>query len=202
MPAFTLGVDLDNVCGNYTDAFGAVVSAELDVDRDTLPLQTSWDYPECWSMIRDEDHFQELHRIGVVKHRMFKTMQEIPGASDALWRLSDAGVHITIVTHRLCVNWDHDVAINDTVTWLNTPRPDGRPRIPFRSLCFEKDKTGVAFDLLVDDAPHNVRAARENRTDAIVFDQPYNRHVPGARAHSWADVEAFVSSRMAERALF
>lgn len=199
---FVLGVDLDGVCGDYTRAFGTVVAAESGVTFDELGPQTSWEFAECWGgHVRDGDHFRELHKRAVLEHRIFSDMPEIDGASDALWELSDAGVHIRIITHRLCVNWGHDVAAADTVAWLQRTRPDGRPLIPYRDLCFMSDKTDVGCDLLVDDAPHNVLGARRNRIDAIVFDAPYNQAVPGARARNWREVVAYVKGRVAERQL-
>ena len=39
--------------------------------------------------------------------------------AESLWRLSDAGVWIRIITHRLYVNWGHAVAVADTVAWLD-----------------------------------------------------------------------------------
>lgn len=199
---FVLGVDLDGVCGDYSAAFAEVVAAEGGVTPDSLGPQTSWEFAECWApTVRDVAHFRELHKLAVLERRIFATMGEIDGASDALWELSDAGVHIRIVTHRLCVNWGHDIAVADTVAWLQQPRCDGRPRIPYRDLCFMSDKTDVGCDLLVDDAPHNVLGARRNRIDAIVFDTPYNQMVPGARARSWSEVVDYVTRRVAEREL-
>lgn len=200
---FVLGVDLDGVCGNYTAAFRNVVAAETGCDPEVLRDQTSWEFAECWSAaIRDRDHYLELHKRAVLEHRIFATMPEIPGASDSLWRLSDAGVHIRVITHRLCVNWGHDIAVTDTVAWLQAPRPDGRPRIPYRDLCFTGAKTEVDCDMLVDDSPSNVLKARSARTSAVVFDSPYNQFVPGARAHTWDEVEALVTTARSERALF
>ena len=43
MSDFVLGVDLDGVCGDYTAAFKAVVSAERGIDPATLTDDVSWD---------------------------------------------------------------------------------------------------------------------------------------------------------------
>jgi 5'(3')-deoxyribonucleotidase len=132
-----------------------------------------------------------IHKRAVLEHRMFRTMPMIAGAAEALWRLSDAGVWIRLITHRLYTNWGHAVAVGDTVAWLDDHG------VPYRDLCFLGDKPQVDADAYVDDAPHNIEALRRAGADAVVFDQPYNRDVPGPRVLGWADAEQWVLARMA-----
>lgn len=186
---FVLGVDLDGVCGDHTAAFRSVVAAERGMDPSELPEQTSWNYHE-WGL--DDDEFELLHRRAVLEHRIFRTMPVIEGCAAALWRLSDAGVWIRLITHRLYANWGHAVAAADTVAWL-----DGAG-IPYRDLCFLGQKPQVEADAYVDDAPHNVEALREAGATVIVYDQPYNRHVSGPRARSWDQVEELVLAQMSD----
>ena len=186
---FILGVDLDGVCGDYTTAFRAVVAAELDVDPEGLSDARSWDFAE-WG-IEGPDEFDRLHRLAVLEHRMFRHMPAMAGVADSLWRLSDAGVWIRIITHRLCVNWGHAVAVADTVAWLD------EMGIPYRDICFLGAKPEVEADCYVDDAAHNVVALREAGNQVIVFDAPYNREVDGPRAHSWPEVEDLVMAQVA-----
>jgi 5'(3')-deoxyribonucleotidase len=188
--SFVLGVDLDGVCGDHTEAFRRVVAAELRVDPATLGPQTRWDYAD-WGL--DEEAFLGLHRRAVLEHRMFRTMPVIAGTADTLWRLSDAGVWIRIITHRLYANWGHAVAVADTVAWLD------EAGIPYRDLCFLGRKPQVEADLYVDDAPHNVLELRSAGTDVVVFDQPYNRDLAGPRARSWSEVEHLVRQAMVAR---
>src|ERR1035438_1865565 len=130
---FVLGVDLDGVCADYDSVFRQVVAREIGVDPASIGEQTTWNFADSGWPIRDLEHFQELHRLGVTAHRMFSTAPAIPGASDALWRLSDAGVYIRLITHRLYVSWDHAEVISDTVRWLQQPREDnGKPLISYR----------------------------------------------------------------------
>ena len=170
---YVLGVDLDGVCGDYTDAFRTVVAEELGCGLDDLPLERSWDFTE-WGL--DSEEFERLHHHAVTKRRILRWMPVIDSAADTLWRLSDAGVWIRIITHRLYVNWSHATAISDTVEWLD------RVRIPYRDICFMGDKPEVGADLYIDDGPHNIEALRDTGNRVIIFDTPYNRHVVGTRA--------------------
>jgi len=188
---FVLGVDLDGVCADYTSAFRTVVASEWGVPEDSLTDEVSWDFVE-WGL--DRDAFLSLHRTSIQEHRMFRDMPAIPGASDALWRLSDAGVWLRIITHRLVTNWGHQTIVSDTVEWLDTKR------IPYRDLCFLGRKPEAQADAYVEDAPHNIEALRASGNTVIVFDQPYNRSLPGPRARDWDEVEELVADLVAQRA--
>lgn len=185
------GVDLDGVCGDFSAAFAAVVAEDRGVPVDELPPRQHWDFSE-WG-IRDEEHFRTLHRRAVLEHRVFRTMPAIEGCAAALWRLSDAGVWIRLITHRLYVNWGHQEVVADTVGWLD------EHGIPYRDLCFLGQKPQVEADIYVDDAPHNVEGLREAGNDVITFAQPYNAHLAGPRAGTWEEVESIVLARLVER---
>jgi 5'-nucleotidase len=189
-PWFIFGVDLDGVCGDHTAAFRRVVAAERGIDPGSLPDQTTWSFQE-WDI--DDVSFLDLHRKGVLEHRMFRDMPVVEGCADALWRLSDAGVWIRLITHRLYTNWGHAVAVGDTVAWLDASG------IPYRDLCFLGNKPQVEAHVYLDDAPHNVAALRAAGNEVIVFDQPYNQHLEGPRARDWDAVERLVLESMVAR---
>jgi 5'-nucleotidase len=185
---FILGVDLDGVCGDYAAALRAVVAERKGLDPEELPPQQSWNFRE-WGLTPEE--FNYFHQAAVLEHGIFRTMPVMEGAADALWRLSDAGVWIRIITHRLYLNWGHAAAVADTVAWLDDVG------IPYRDLCFLGTKPQVEAGCYVEDAPHNVAALRASGAYVIVFDQPYNQALEGPRAASWAEVETLVSERVA-----
>lgn len=187
---FVLGVDLDGVCGDHGEAFRRAVAADRGIDPGELVAQRTWDFAE-WGL--DRDGFVDAHRRAVTEARMFRTMPVIPGAAEALWRLSDAGVWIRLITHRLYTNFGHAVAVADTVAWLD------EHAIPYRDLCFLGDKPQVEADAYIDDAPHNIEALRASGAEALVFDQPYNAEVPGPRAAGWAEAEQWVLDVMVAR---
>lgn len=186
---FILGVDLDGVCGDYTAAFRQVVAEDRGIDPASLPEERSWDFGE-WGVDTPEE-FDRLHRLAVLDKHMFRTMPPLPGVAESLWRLSDAGVWIRIITHRLCVNWGHAVAVADTVAWLDDTG------IPYRDICFLGAKPEVEAHCYVDDAAHNILELRAAGNHVIVFDAPYNHDVEGPRAHSWREVENLVADRIA-----
>jgi 5'(3')-deoxyribonucleotidase len=187
---FVLGVDLDGVCGDHATAFREVVALERGVDPLTLPAQETWNFHE-WGLT--DESFDELHRRAILEHRMFRSMPAVDGVADALWRLSDAGVWIRLITHRLYTNWGHAVAVADTVAWLDDVG------IPYRDLCFLGQKPEVEADAYVDDAPHNVLELRRAGNPVIVFDQPYNRDLDGMRAETWPEVEVLVTRLRLDR---
>ena len=170
---FILGVDLDGVVANHTVRFREIMAELRGVDPETMPLDRSWDFHE-WGLGPDE--YSHYHRIAVMEHDMFRTMPAIEGAADALWRLSDAGVWIRIITHRLYVHWGHEKAVADTAAWLDVHR------IPYRDLCFLGAKPQVEADAYIDDAVHNIVQLREAGNTVIAFSQPYNRDLEGLRA--------------------
>ena len=181
---FVLGVDLDGVVADHTGRFREIVAERRGVDPETLPLERSWDFHE-WGFAFDE--YERLHKLAVTEYDMILTMPVIEGAADALWRLSDAGIWIRIITHRLYVNWAHERAVGDTAAWLD------QHKIPYRDLCFLGAKPEVQADAYIDDAPHNIEALRALGNTVIVFEQPYNRHIEaGPRATNWTEVESIV----------
>jgi len=191
MPAtdpIVLGVDLDGVCADYEGAFRASVARQLSRDTASLPPQTVMDAYSQWGL--SFDAFEQAHRRAVLEDRMFRHMQPLPGVSEALWELSDLGVWIRIITHRLIFNWAHETSAADTAAWLD------QHKIPYRDLCFIGDKPNVGADIYVDDSPGNIISLRDAGKTAIVFDQPYNRDLPAPRATSWADVVATVRAEL------
>lgn len=187
---FVLGVDLDGVVADYEGGFRAACQAATGFDVSRFPTATSWSFVESGWPFADEDEFFAAHRAAV-NGGLFRDLQVLDGASEALWALSDAGVRIRIITHRLVVNFSHATAVSDTVSWLD------RNRIPFRDICFVRDKAEVGADLYLDDSPKNVEALRQSGGDGVaaVYDQPYNRHVEGLRVCGWNDVLDLVRER-------
>ena len=184
---FTLGLDLDGVCADYLSEFRYHAARSLGVDLSSLPEPRTWGFADA-GWFTDEAQFLAVH-ADAVRDGLFRSVQPFPGVAEALWRLSDAGVHIRVITHRLLVNREHGVAGTDTIAWLD------RHNIPFRDLCFVGRKAQVDADVYIDDAPHNVAALREAGRDVIVFDAPYNTDLAGPRARDWVEAEKLILER-------
>lgn len=186
---FTLGVDLDGVVADYENRMRQITSAIKGVPHDSIPVATSWSFVESGWPFESEEDFYTTHCQAVLDYDLYRTMAPMPGASEALWRMSDAGVRIRIVTHRLVTNFIHGRVVKDTVDWLD------EHKVPYRDICFVRDKADIfGCDLYIDDAPMNINAIRNRHGQeaATVFDQPYNRDLPGPRVSNWNDVITLV----------
>ena len=186
MPRFVFGVDIDGVLADHSAGFAEFIASQQGIETDEMPPRQTYDFAE-WGVTRAD--FEDLHRTAVMEHHLLTRMPMIDGASDVLWRLSDIGVWVRLITHRLYVNWGHAVTVSDTVEWLDDHK------IPYRDICFLGDKPEVGADCYIDDAPHNVHALRAGGSDVIVFDQPYNRGLEAPRAMNWQEVEEMIMTR-------
>jgi 5'(3')-deoxyribonucleotidase len=182
--SLVLGVDLDAVCADYEGAFRTSVARQFERDETELTPQTVMDAYSEWGLTFEE--FEQAHLRAVLEDRMFREMEPLPGVSEALWRLSDEGVWIRIITHRLIFNGAHEVSAADTAWWLD------HHDIPYRDLCFIGAKPDVGADLYVDDSPTNIINLRASGRTVLAFDQPYNRDLADPRVRDWSEVVTYV----------
>lgn len=114
-----------------------------------------------------------------------------PMAVPVLRRWADQGHHVSIVTAR------HPSAEEATRQFL---RHNGVPHHELRMHVAVK----AGWDVLVDDAPHNVLAAAAQGGQALLMDHPYNRDVAAdgnpLRVHDWLDVRDAVDALAGGRA--
>ncbi|MGA8016733.1 MAG: 5'-nucleotidase [Candidatus Dormiibacterota bacterium] len=186
---FVLGVDLDGVCADYYPFMRTVVAEWLGRDPESLPPDVGWEMAE-WGV--EPGEFHKMHRFAVVQRNLFQEMGMIPGAGPALRRLSNLGVRIRIITHRLIIEHFHQIAVSQTVEWLD------RHAIPYWDLCFMGEKGAVNADLYIEDSPHNVEALLRDSRDVIVFTHFANQHLdvpPDRRAHNWVEAERLIGER-------
>ena len=183
---FVLGVDLDGVVADYLAGFTEYLTQRGRLTPEAAVERSRYDFSE-WGLTHDD--YESLHAEAVVQHRLLARLPAIEGGAEALWRLSDAGVWIRVITHRLYVNWGHAEAVGDTVLWLD------EHSIPYRDICFLGNKPDVGADCYIDDAPHNVHALRAGGSDVIVFAQSYNTDLADPRARTWAEVYDMVMER-------
>jgi 5'(3')-deoxyribonucleotidase len=171
-----IGIDLDGVCYPFVDEFRNWMKRNYSfADRDLRATQ--WNFFEDWGMSAREFNAQleRAHDESALWHYAHPT----EGAANALYDLAE-GHTIHIVTHR------PEYAKQTTEHWLHDQR------LTYSELIFAEDKTKWGLDVLLDDAPHNILAARAAGIRAITFDQPWNQHVTGERVKSWAGFVAAI----------
>ena len=174
-----LDIDLDGVCADYTEAMRQYIISKGLKPADWHPIVNSYalDEKNGWPF-KNSGEYRAAH-MEAEKNHLYATMPVIPGAPEALRRLSDEGVYIRIVTHRLFVSGQHRIVVSDTARWLDDNN------IPYMSLCFTGLKDTMHADLHIDDSPANITALWTAKETTIIFDQPYNHDMPGQHIHAW-----------------
>lgn len=187
---FVLGVDLDGVVADFIRGMRPIAAEWTGIPLDRFPTEVSFDFPE-WNLDASGG-YDALHRFAVKQRNLFRTLPPVEGAAATLRRLSNLGIRIRIITHRLYIEWFHREAIIQTTEWLE------EHGIPYWDICFMRDKAAVGADLYIEDNPDNIGALRAAGHPTIVFVNSTNRHVPAPRAQSWEEVEALVRRELEE----
>ena len=68
-----------------------------------------------------------------------------------------------------------------TLNWIQ------KHGIAYDSIAFSKEKELFNYDILLDDAEHNLRAARSAGRKAVCMSRPYNKNWDGERVSCWAE---------------
>jgi 5'(3')-deoxyribonucleotidase len=179
--SFVFGVDLDGVVADFYGGLRPIAAEWLGVAVDSLTPHVSWGLIE-WGVENAPGGYERLHRFAVTQRELFLKMPPMPGAPQAMRRLSIEGVRIRIITHRLFIKYFHQVAVSQTIQWLD------RHDIPYWDLCFMQQKTAVGADLYIEDSPANVERLRGENQKTIVYTNSTNEHLPGPRANTWEEV--------------
>jgi 5'(3')-deoxyribonucleotidase len=187
---FVFGVDLDGVVADFYGGLRPIAAEWLGVAMETLPPRVSWGLKE-WGVEQAAGGYDKLHRFAVTQRELFLKMPPIGGAPQTLRRLSLEGVRIRIITHRLFIKYFHQVAVSQTIQWLD------RHDIPYWDLCFMQQKTAVGADLYIEDSPTNIERLRGEGQKTIVFTNSTNEHLPGPRANNWNEVLELVRAEKA-----
>ncbi|MCL2191869.1 MAG: 5'-nucleotidase [Treponema sp.] len=181
---FILGVDLDGVVGDFYSSIRQIASEWLNKPLEELTTEVSFGLDE-WG-IGEFGGYERLHRFAVTQRNIFGDMQPIKNAPAILRKLSNLGIRIRIITHRLFLKYSHRTTITQTVDWLDNYD------IPYWDICFMKDKGAVGAHVYIDDSPANIITLRNQGCNTIVFSNSTNRNLPGPRADNWFEVEHLV----------
>jgi 5'(3')-deoxyribonucleotidase len=182
--SFILGVDLDGVVGDFYGAMRSIAAEWLSKPLEALTPDISYGLEE-WG-IDEYGGYDRLHRFAVTQRNLFRDMKPIKDAPAVLRKLSNKGIRIRIITHRLFLKYSHKTSVTQTVEWLDNWD------IPYWDICFMADKVAVGAHVYIDDAPSNIRQLRSQGCKTIVFSNSTNRDFPGPRADTWQDVERLV----------
>lgn len=187
--SYSLGIDLDNVTANYTNLLRNYMHKEHGWALEDMPDPDNYDWLKSkgWNFY-SRDHYLDIHHQ-MIKHGGFLEIELVEGARETIDRLHTLdNMTIDVITHRILGADPQDKlqAVNDTCRWLFNKG------IKHDNIAFYSDKKRVSVDCLVDDSPTNITSVRDNGGYVIVFDQPYNQHLDGPRAHNWDEVYELV----------
>ncbi len=189
---FVFGIDLDGVCADFYAKMREVFAEWRDVDVSDLTEDVTYGLPE-WSLLPGE--YDRIHRFAVTQRDLFTSMKPVKGAAQSIRRLGTEGVRIRIITHRLFIRHFHQMAVSQTVRWLDAHA------IPYWDLCFMRDKALVDADIYIEDTEKNIRDLEACGREVIAFTNSTNRDMhpaPVTRADAWEDAERIVRERYYE----
>jgi len=182
-----LGVDLDGVCADFYGRMREIAAEWFERPLQELTPDVTYGLPE-WG-IQDGAQYRSLHRFAVTERNLFGTVPMVPGARKILRRLSEEDFHIRIITHRLFIHFFHAIAVGQTIEWLD------RNGIPYRDLCFMKEKDQVGADIYIEDSPSNIESLRARDFYTICFANSTNQMIADPRAKNWDEVYELVKAR-------
>jgi len=187
---FVLGLDLDGTCADFYGRMREIAAEWTGQPLGALPEDPEWGLGN-WGV----DNYPRFHRFAVTQRQLFETMKPIEGAPQAIRRLGTEGIRIRIITHRLFIRYFHEIAVQQTVRWLD------HWGIPYWDLCFMRHKGEVGADLYVEDSPENIVELRNRGKSVLILSNPTNHHlpdVPGGRAIGWHHAEEMIRHRYYE----
>jgi 5'(3')-deoxyribonucleotidase len=186
---FVLALDLDGTCADFYGRMREIAAEWTDTELEDLPQDADWDL-EQWGI--GQANYRRFHRFAVTQRALFESMMPIKDAPQAIRRLALEGIRVRVVTHRLVIPHLHEVAVAQTVRWLD------HHGIPYWDLCFLSHKGAVGADLYIEDSPENITALVEAGKDVLIMSNSTNRHLDveaGTRAEDWVQAEEIIRKR-------
>lgn len=177
-----INVDLDGV----VDDFHWMFDHHYGTDLRNTPVWEAWEHLGI-----SKGQFNSMIRKGVEAKRIWHEDPVIEGAREYLWRLSDDGHYIRIVTTRLVHKFSHSLIVKATADWLD------KNDIPYRSIAFlgpGDRKSDYAADYAIDDSATNCFEMLDADINAVTFSRPWNQGYHGLLyLNTWEEFYDYVS---------
>lgn len=182
-------LDMDNVLFDWSQGLYRLADrlAEHAGCPNPLPPTAEWTDYDILQLTDGTERSRGLVLDALNDPRLYPSLQPLPGAVEAVNALTQvAEVFVCSTpsyTNPRCAQAKHD-------TLLEHFGPGWAKR-----LILTHDKTLVHGHVLVDDKPR-IRGQHRPSWTQVVFDQPYNRDVPGPRMTDWgrSDLIAYLNS--------
>lgn len=173
-----IGLDLDDTTFEYIKGIKSVV----EMERGTLPEVTTWDF-DSWGLTRDE--YEGYHKK-LVSSGAVALLKPLPYAVPVIQRLAKKH-RIRFITARFRPKFNHANMLRYTGECLDANE------IPYNDICFVSPKSDVHADIYLDDSPTIIKELQDAGKNVVIFDQPYNRELPGQRVKNWLEFEDIIS---------
>jgi 5'(3')-deoxyribonucleotidase len=165
-----LGIDLDGVVADFDGGWMSRYHEEFGSDPRLLHAEPG--APQMvWDGLHHGTHFPDMDAFWEWVHQrhLFRHLDPMPGAREALAELAADGHDIVILTAK------PDRAVPDTLHWI------ADLALPTREIHFIHDKHRVACDVYLDDSPLVLPALVAHRPEAVVCRMvaPWNEPVAG-----------------------
>ncbi len=160
-----LGIDMDGVLADFHAGW-------MERYNERFGRQLHHSQVVQWDGLHRLTHFPTMDDFWVWAQEggrsIFRDLPPFPGAIETIARLNDQH-RVVIISSKF------DWAIPDTLEWL------AEHRVAAREIHFLWDKTSVACDVYLEDAPHHLEALVRKRPDAAIcrMVRPWNDPVPG-----------------------
>ena len=189
-------VDIDGTFGDFTGAVQNYLKEQKVDLNDVAAEPLDYNYGKSdngWNTIYDKNQpnhrsFSKDYVSMIAEHDAYIHEPVDRTAVEAINRLIDDGVKVTIVTNRGFKwlkpdeQWKHEKALDDTCTWLS------RTGLKDYDLVFSGDKDDVDADVYFEDSPKNIDALHDVNKNVVMIPHLYNRDTDCPVISSWSEI--------------
>jgi len=152
----------------------------FEPERVDTSNQVAWSMAEHYGITEEE--FDYYFEEGVEAGYIFCQGDPLPGSLETINKLFWAGHSIHFLTARtIGTKFAHN-----TLDWLH------QHGFMYDSITFSYDKTIMDLDIVIDDHERNYKRITAAGKNAVLLDQPWNRHVKDAERTSWEEMGGYL----------